>query len=349
MELLFRHKTKVFTLLLMFGAPVFISVQAQEQPDTVVNIPGIEIQTSVDKAEVYIGDLVNYTITVTYDSTIELLPPPLGANLGAFDVKDYQTDISTKLPDGRIKSESRFVLSTFTTGDYVVPPVPMAFEFPDGSRKIVLSETVPIKVQSLLLNTDDSVDIRALKPQYEFQRDWTKYYIWGSIFFIILAVLGYFIWRKMRRRKDLGQIDLRPGWEIAFEKLAKLEQKGLLAEGRFKEYYIELTEILRNYLGRMFAANIPDMTTDEFFSNFETIGLPPDLKEDLKKFFNHADLVKFAKFIPAAERCKFDFVYIHDVVERVRKDFQAKAEMEARIAPPSFGKGTTTVTKGVRA
>src|SRR3990170_2146812 len=118
----------------------------------------------------YIGDLVNYTITVTYDSTIELLPPPLGANLGAFDVKDYQTDISTKLPDGRLKSESHFVLSTFTTGDYIIPPVPMAFELPDGSRKILLSESVPIKVNSLLLNADDSADIHPLKAPYEFQR-----------------------------------------------------------------------------------------------------------------------------------------------------------------------------------
>ncbi len=340
--------TSVIALLIIAGAPFINSVQAQEQPDTVANISGIEIETTVDKAEVYIGDLVNYTITVIYDSTIELLPPPLGANLGAFDVKDYQTDISTKLPDGRIKSESRFVLSTFTTGDYVVPPVPMAFELPDGSRKIVLSETVPIKVQSLLLNTDDLVDIRSLKPQYEFQRDWTKYYIWGSIFFIILMALGFLIWRKMRRAKDSGQIDLRPAWEIAFEKLAKLEQKGLVGEARYKEYYIELTEILRNYLGRMFASNIPDMTTDEFFSNFEIMGLPEDIRGDLKKFFNHADLIKFAKFLPDAERCKSDFIYVHDIVERVRKDFQAKAEMEARIAPPSSGKETPTLTKGVK-
>jgi hypothetical protein len=207
---------------------------------------------------------------------------------------------------------------------------------------------VPIKVQSLLLNTDDSVDIRPLKPQYEFQRDWTKYYIWGAIFFIILAALAYFIWRKMRRRKDFGHIDLRPAWEIAFEKLAKLEQKGLVGEGQFKEYYIELTEILRYYLGRMFAANIPDMTTDEFFSSFEIIGLPEDIKENMKKFFNHADLVKFAKYIPDAERSKLDFIYVHDIVERVRQDFQAKAEMEARIAPPSSGKGTPVVLKGAK-
>lgn len=344
--MLFRPKINKLALLTVIVIICAASICAKEQPDTVTNISGIEIETTVDKAEVYIGDLVNYTISVTYDSSIKLLPPPLGANLGAFDVKDYQTDMSTKLPDGRIKSESRFVLSTFTTGDYVVPPVPMAFELPDGTRKIVLSETVPIKVQSLLLSSDDSVDIHPLKAQYEFQRDLTKYFIWGSIIFVILAVLGFVIWRKMRLRKELQRIDLRPAWEIAFEKLAKLEQNGWVGEEHFKEYYIELCDIMRNYLGRMFAANIPDMTTDEFFANYETIGLPSDIKENLKKFLNHADLVKFAKFIPDAERCKIDFVYVHDLVERVRKDFQAKAEMEARIITTTAGQRTPVVTKG---
>ncbi len=349
MKMQSRFGANVLVLLVICFILAVSLAGAQERPDTVANISGIEIETTVDKAEVFIGDLVNYTITITYDSSIELLPPPLGANLGAFDVKDYQTDISTKLPDGRIKSESRFVLSTFTTGDYVVPPVPMAFELPDGTRKIVLSETVPIKVQSLLLNTDDSADIHPLKAQYEFQRDLTKYYIWGSILFIILAALVFFIWRKLRRRKELQEIDLRPAWEIAFEKLAKLEQMGLIGETRFKEYYIDLTEILRIYLGRMFAANIPDMTTDEFFLNFAVIGFPEDARDNLKKFLDFADLVKFAKFIPDAERCRTDFVYVHDIVERVRKDFQAKTEMEARIASPRTASTTPTITRGVKA
>ena len=304
---------------------------AKDQADTVKNISGIEIETSVDKAQVYIGDLVNYTISVTYDSTIELLPPPLGANLGAFDVKDYQTDIATKLPDGRLKSESHFVLSTFTTGDYIVPPVPMAFVLPDGTRKIMLSESVPIKVNSLLLNTDDSADIRALKAQYEFQRDYTPYYIWGTVIFLILAALGYYFWHKMRHKILGPMLDLRPAWEIAFEKLAKLDQKGLVNERQFKLYYVELTEILRSYLGRMYAAHITDMTTDEFFENYETIGLAADIQTDLKAFLNHADLIKFAKFVPEVERCQSDFGYVHDLVERVRKEFQQKAEMEAQI------------------
>lgn len=326
---------------------MFSTLFAQDKPDTVASIAGIQIETSVDKAQVYIGDLVNYTITVTYDSSIELLPPPLGANLGAFDVKDYQTDIATNLPNGRLKSESHFVLSTFTTGDYIIPPVPMAFVMSDGSRKVVLSESVPIKVNSLLLNTDDSVDIRPLKAQYEFPRDYTKYYVWGSIIFLVLATLGVYIWLKLRHKIMGPQIDLRPAWEIAFEKLAKLDQKGLVGESQFKQYYIEITEILRVYLGRMYAANITDMTTDELFENYDSIGIKDEVRPALKEFLNHADLVKFAKYVPNKDRCQIDFRYVHDLIEFVRKEFQQKAELEANIQKVSSSGNRPRDLKGV--
>jgi len=318
----------------------------QDKPDTVSNIQGIEIETSVDKAEVYIGDLVNYTVTVIYDSIVELLPPPLGANLGSFDVKDYETDIVTKLPDGRLKSQSHFVLSTFTTGEYIIPPVPMAFQFPDGNRKILLSESVPITVNSLLLNDSDSADIRPLKAQFEFERSYTKIYILGAVILLIIVALAYYFWSKSRRRREVEQLDLRPAWEIAFEKLAKLEQKKYADEGQFKEYYLELTEILRSYFGRMFAANVSDMTTDEFFDKYESIGMPDDLRENLREFFNHADLVKFARFNPESERCQSDFTYTHDIIERLRKDFQLKAEMEARIQGQTTYAASSRITKG---
>ena len=327
-------KIRRATLLILLAAAITSTcLRAEAEIDTVASITGIEIVTSVDRAEMYIGDLINYTITVEHDSAIELLPPPLGANLGAFDVKDYETDITTRLKSGRIKSESRFVLSTFTTGNYLIPPVPMVFEFPDGTRKVILSESVLIKVLSLLLNTDDSLDIKPLKAQFEFERDYTRYFIWGALAFLIIAIAGYLLWRKLRGRGEAEFIDLRSAWEIAFEKLAILEQKKLIDEEKFKEFYLELTDILRAYLGRMYARNIVDMTTAEFFSGYTSIGLPAAAEQELKEFFDHADLVKFAKYIPHSKRPETDFAYTHDFIELIRREFQKESEQEPLDTP----------------
>jgi len=309
-----------------------LSVYAQQEADTVANLPGIEIETAVDRAEIYIGDLINYTLTITYDSTYELIPPPLGANLGAFDVKDYQSDIITRLPDGRIKSDNMFVLSTFTTGDYIIPPIPVIFNLPDSSRKVLLSEGVPIKVKSLLANAGDSVDVKPLKPPYEFKRSMTKYYLWGGIILTLLIIAGIFIWYVLRKKKiSVEPVDLRPPWEIVFEKLAFLKEKNLPGQEKYKEYYVELTETTRFYLGRMYEVNVLDMTTEEFLENFRDGCLPEGLYDEFAGFLNHADLVKFAKFIPEHERAETDFSFIHDAVEKIRLDFERRQKAAAEL------------------
>lgn len=318
--------------LLVLVVALAAVAHAQSEPDTVGSLPGVEVTTSVDRAEMYVGDLISYKVSITYDSTIELVPVPLGANLGAFDVKDYKPDIETRLDDGRIKSETIFTLSTFTTGDYVIPPLPVMFMMPDSSRKILLSESVPIKVQSLLENAGDSLDIKPLKAQYEFKRDMTKYYIWGGVALVALIGLAilWWYWRK-RHQGEVEPVDLRDPWEIAFEKLALLKEKHYIEEGQCKPYYFELTELTREYLGRMYYVDVLEMTTDEFVARFEEIELPGEVYTMLKEFFKHADLVKFAKFIPEQRRLEDDYLLAHDVVEQIRIEDERRRQTEVHV------------------
>jgi hypothetical protein len=325
-----------------------LSTSAQQLPDTVSSLQGIEIETSVDRADILIGDLITYKLIITYDSTYELIPPPLGANLGAFDVKDYHPDIITLLEGGRRQSENIFILSTFTTGDYVIPPLPILFNMPDGGRKVVLSESVPIKVRSLLESAGDSLDIRSLKAQFEFKRDLTPYYLWGGLGLLLLIALVVFLWLRLRRRKEeVEPVDLRPPWEIAFEKLALLKEKGLLEDVQFKQFYIELTEISRAYLGRMYLIEALDMTTEELLSGLKRLQLADSLRETLDSFFNHADLVKFARFVPDTDRAEEDLDVVHDVVEALRADFQSQKAVDAEAVIVGKRKHDT-IANGVR-
>ncbi|SYZ73985.1 conserved exported hypothetical protein [Candidatus Zixiibacteriota bacterium] len=312
----------IIGVLLIAGTSV---MAAEKTPvDTVKSAPGISIETSVDRSEIYIGDLIKYTLSIIHDSNIVLTPPPIGANLGAFDVKDYQTDVETKLKDGRIKSESRFVLTTFTTGDYIIPPIPVEFKLPDGTVKYLISEPTPIRVKSLLAEGNDSADIRDIKGPIYFKMKATwPYYMAGIV--VILAAAGYYWW--WRRRKKLGPaefIDTRKPWEIAFESLAVLQQKKYVEEGKFKQFYIELTEIIRAYFGRVYRMPVLDMTTDEFLGQIVEKEVDAELFNRLKKFLNHGDMVKFAKLIPEAEKAVADFDEVSAIVETVRQAEMAK-------------------------
>lgn len=341
-------KPKFYILILTLTLSCLAgAVAAQEEVDTVGSLPGIQVETSVDKAEIYIGDLITYTVAITYDSTIELIPPPLGANLGMFDVKDYQPDIESKLPDGRIRSETVFKVSTFTTGDYVIPPVPVIFNMPDSTKKAVLAEPVPIKVLSMLENAGDSVDIHPLKAQFEFQRDYTRYYIWGALALVVVIGAVVLIWILIRRRKLKEEpVDMRPPWEIAFEKLAMLREKNLISQERYKEYYFELTETYRDFLGRIYEIDVLEMTTEEFLERFDKIELPGNTYDDSMALLRHADLVKFAKQVPEPGRPDTDLQAAHDMIETIRVEQERKAQVDVHVDQPGGKRMPETTEAG---
>jgi hypothetical protein len=265
----------------------------------------------------------------------------LGANLGAFDVKDYLADQISTLDDGRLQSVSEFILSTFTTGEYIIPPIPVLFNMPDGSRKVILSESVPIVISSLLEEGADSLDIRPQKAVYEFPRDYTMYYVLGGLGFLLLLIVAYIVWRRLRRNKETVEpVDNRPPWEIAFEKLALLKERRWPENGQFRRHYLGLTDISREYFGRMYMIDVMEMTTEEFLDRFRDVPLPGSLFERCRAFFPYADLVKFAKHIPEIDRPESDFDLVHNLIELVRSDFDRQAarvsnDTPSRPTPPA--------------
>ncbi|MBK7141675.1 MAG: hypothetical protein IPH75_06320 [bacterium] len=305
------------------------------------SIPGIQITTSVDKAEVFIGDLITYEVTIEHDSAITLIPPPLGANLGAFDVKDYDPDKEKKLEGGRVQTTTTFVLSTFTTGDYVIPAIPILFELPDKTRKVMLAEPVPIKIKSMLENAGDSVDIRPVKDPYEFKRNWVPYYLLGGSLMILL--IAFALWWKLRKRPEAGAyVDLRPPWEIAYEKLALLQSSPTLADEKYKDYYVALTEIIRDFLGRVYRITVLDMTTEEFLVIFKGMDLPEGLYGQTSDLLQHADLVKFAKYVPERSRAEQDFEAAHTIVNLVRIEEERRQQTQMHLASNTTPTSTDT-------
>ncbi|MCP4706255.1 MAG: protein BatD [candidate division Zixibacteria bacterium] len=302
-------------VVFIFSANIVLG-QATNPADTVKSVPGITIETEIDKAEIYIGDLINYRLTVFFDSNIILTPPPIGANLGSFDVKDYQADDEINLDDGRRKIESRFLLTTFTTGDYIIPPIPIEYMKADSTRKILISEPIAIRVSSLLSEDSDTLDIRDLKPPFDFEpsKAWL-YYLLGGI--VLVVVLSYYLIWRYRRKKQLEAewVDPRKPWEIAFEEMAILKENNYPAENQFKLYYIELSEIIRAFLGRIYTVPVLDMTTDEFCDILSELEIAEDQYKWIKGFLKHSDLVKFAKLIPELAKTETDFDESHQLID----------------------------------
>lgn len=83
--------------------------------------------------------------------------------------------------------------------------------------------------------------------------------------------------------------------ERALRELASLLSRGLPERGLFKDFYIELTLVVRRYIERRHGIRAPEQTTEEFLAAAAVHpGFRPEAVQGLKAFLSAADLVKFA-------------------------------------------------------
>ena len=110
-------------------------------------------------------------------------------------------------------------------------------------------------------------------------------------FLLILALL-YFIFRKIRLAVRVHRMS---PLERALYELDKLLKKGLPGRGFYKDFYVELTMVVRRYIERRYGVRAPNLTTDEVL---RAAGADPAFPQrtiaELKAFLESADLVKFA-------------------------------------------------------
>ena len=82
--------------------------------------------------------------------------------------------------------------------------------------------------------------------------------------------------------------------ERAWAELDRLLKKGLPGRGRYKDFYVELTMVVRRYVQRRYGIKAPHMTTEEFLRECVSEKGLSASAEALARFLESADMVKFA-------------------------------------------------------
>lgn len=310
---IFRNRTLKRAVILFVGGRFFILTWAQE--------PQISISSQVDNSRVYIGDLITYTVTVTHDSNVNVELPGLGANLGGFEIRDYNVH-EPKKKDGMITSAVDYTISTFFTGEFEIPPLTVMYYTPeDTAAKTLSTEKIKIIVESV--KPSEAGDIKDIKPPVEIPRDWwhlVKWFVLGGAL-VVLAFLVFIIYRRKKAGKGLLPIreaPPRPPHEVAYEALDQLRDSDLLENGRIKEFYTEISEIIRQYIeGRYFIVAM-EMTTTEVLEGLSTAEVSEDNFNLFQTFLDQSDLVKFAKRIPSEDENEEILNTAYEIVNRTK-------------------------------
>lgn len=263
----------------------------------------VSVESRVDKATITIGDTVRYTVRLSRDENVQARWPSLGANLGVFEIRDYDKP-EPRREKNRVVEEISYTISTFDTGRFVIPPLAIHYLAPpDTAWRTLNTESLQIYVRSIL--PSEAGDIRDVKAPWELPRDWRRIILFAAIGLavVVLALLGYLWWRKRQGRGLLPQRlePPRPAHELAREELRQLRTSDLLARGEIKLFYSLLSEIMRRYCEGRYQISALEMTTFELDAELRTAERNRSACDDLRELLEFCDLVKFAKYIPANE------------------------------------------------
>ncbi|MBQ6340888.1 MAG: hypothetical protein IJI36_17250 [Kiritimatiellae bacterium] len=109
---------------------------------------------------------------------------------------------------------------------------------------------------------------------------------------LLIAAIAYLVIRKIR---TMVRIHRMSPIERAMYELEQLLKKGLPGRGFYKDFYVELTMVVRRYIERRHAVRAPNLTTDEFLrAARENPAFTREAIAELKNFLESADMVKFA-------------------------------------------------------
>lgn len=262
----------------------------------------IRVQAEVDKSIITIGDRLTYTLTIDHQEGIRIEQPGPGANLGQFEIKDYQIHDPTK-KNGNIIQKFEYEISVFDTGRFVIPPFPVAFFESDTSRnfQIIQSEPIEIFVESVL--TADNRELRDIKPPQSIPFNLKKWLIYGILTLIIIGSTVAIIYFINRRKKGISLFrkeKIRPAHKIALERLAELRNRWqhMLQKGEAKVLFTDISDLLRKYLENRFFIKASEETTFEISQSLSEMEIGEKQQIIAVQVLEFADLVKFAKYIP---------------------------------------------------
>ena len=276
-------KIKLYLLLLLLSNVVF----AQQK----------QVLTSIDATKNKIGAEFKLTLKTDVD-TLSKVVFPNARNFGALEViQSYPIDTIRK--NDRYELVKKYGLTQFDSGKYTIPSVRILI-----NNKAFLSDSIKVEVADVQVDTlkQKMYDIKDIVAVKDGIGDWWKY-ILGLLLLAGLGVLAYWYFKKQQKEKIQEEIYKTP-IEKATSLLNNLEKKELWQRGEVKEYYSELTDIVRNYIEEAIEIPAMESTTSELIEGLKVASRKKKMKlsqetiENLFVVLKQADLVKFAKSKP---------------------------------------------------
>ncbi len=290
------------------------------------------VSSSVSADTVMIGDQFTLSVEIEKDISGEVGLPQFKDDMLMEKIEVLgQPTVDTLSVDGRsVKLRINYTLTSFDAGMYGFTGFPVVFmdDAKASSGDTVRSASMDMLVVQTFDIDTTKMQIYDIKPQmqtpfimdeiWDFIARHKWAFIAGGVFALLLA-WGIFEWLRRRKRAAKAEKPQLPPHITAMIALEQLRGKMLWQGGKVKEYYSELSDILREYIEGRYGIETMEMTSAEILSKLsKEVECAEKEQRRAKEFFEIADLAKFAKFTPSPVDCSESFEGVSHFVDSTK-------------------------------
>jgi hypothetical protein len=281
------------------------------------------LSAKLDSANVMMGKTTTLHIGITQDRSVNGLLVTLLADTltQQVEIADKGKADTTMLDNNRMEIKRDVTLQTFDPGIYQLPAIAYVV-----GNDTIKSEPLTLRVDSI--QVDPNGDIKDFKPVadvpfklLDWVPDFISNYWWAWLLGILLIAFGIYSYNRWFKKgiNPLKPVKKRlPPYEEAILALQQLKERNLWQNGQEKEYYTQLTDILRVYIDRRFGINAVEMTSTQIMEKIRQNKEAHIANDQLNNVLEIADFVKFANMHTLADDNETAFKRSLDFVEQTK-------------------------------
>ena len=292
----------------------------------------VVVSAQLDSTDLWIGAQSGLHLSAVQSGTEQVQLPVFDREITPGVEIVSRTDVVTKQQDGRIVMQQDYVITSFKDSLFLIPALPFVA---DGDT--LYSEPVSLNViQPFVLDSTNA--ITDIKPVQRPPIWWWGILRWVLLLWVITAValVGYWLYLRYGRKQTAEEETinpelLRPCDEVALEKLDAIKEAKRWTQGEHKEYFSDLTFVIREYIGRRFGISSTEKTSDETLDAVKPILIQNEQKElynELDRMLRLADLVKFAKWQPTPDENETSLRSAYTFVNETRLPVEEQEKQE---------------------
>ena len=315
----------------------------QPAPDstTATNAPVVHARFEPDS--VGIGDAFLLKVEIDKDIVQQIDFPQFNDNkLGnVVEILEESACDTLKKEGRRITLGKSYRLISFDEGIYHMGHFPLLYMDKNIVDTLYSRDSLNLFVGTYQIDTTTQTIYDILPPlETPFRPgEISGYILWGLLGAAILGALIWLFIKYRRRLPGLGPKPKDPPHVIAIKALEALHNQKVWQNNKHKLYYTRLTDILREYLVGRFGVRAMEMTSDEIMEALRGLDLPAKSMNDMKALLRTADLVKFAKHLPAAEENENSYLnayyFVEETKEATETAFETPDTPMEPITPPA--------------